>query len=244
VALLEVERLTKGFGGVLAVSDVSLTLEAGELLGVMGPNGSGKTTLFNLIAGALRPDRGRIRFQGHDVAGLSPHRVCARGVARTFQLVRPFAGLSALDNVRVGCLYGRRRGAGARTEALRLLALVGLEDRAATPAAALTLMDRKRLELARALATGPDLLLLDEFMAGLNPTETAAAMGLIRRLVADGLSVLMVEHIVWALMDLARRIVVLSAGEKIADGPPAAVAADPRVVDVYLGVERPGAARA
>jgi len=244
VALLEVERLTKGFGGVLAVSDVSLTLEAGELLGVMGPNGSGKTTLFNLIAGALRPDRGRIRFQGHDIAGLSPHRVCARGVARTFQLVRPFAGLSALDNVRVGCLYGRRRGAGARTEALRLLALVGLEDRAATPAAALTLMDRKRLELARALATGPDLLLLDEFMAGLNPTETAAAMGLIRRLVADGLSVLMVEHIVWALMDLARRIVVLSAGEKIADGLPAAVAADSRVVDVYLGVERPGAARA
>jgi len=244
VALLEVERLTKGFGGVLAVSDVSLTLEAGELLGVMGPNGSGKTTLFNLIAGALRPDRGRIRFQGHDIAGLSPHRVCARGVARTFQLVRPFAGLSALDNVRVGCLYGRRRGAGAGTEALRLLVLVGLEDRAATPAAALTLMDRKRLELARALATGPDLLLLDEFMAGLNPTETAAAMGLIRRLVADGLSVLMVEHIVWALMDLARRIVVLSAGEKIADGPPAAVAADSRVVDVYLGVERPGAARA
>ncbi len=244
MALLEVERLTKGFGGVLAVSDVSLTLEAGELLGIMGPNGSGKTTLFNLVAGALRPDRGRIRFQGHDVAGLSPHRVCARGVARTFQLVRPFAALSALDNVRVGCLYGRRRGLDARTEALRLLALVGLEGRASTPAAALTLMDRKRLELARALATGPELLLLDEFMAGLNPTETAAAMGLIRRLVADGLSVLMVEHIVWALMDLARRIVVLSAGEKIADGPPAVVAADPRVVDVYLGVERPGAARA
>ena len=244
MALLEVERLTKGFGGVLAVSDVSLTLEAGELLGIMGPNGSGKTTLFNLLAGALRPDRGRIRFQGHDVAGLSPHRVCARGVARTFQLVRPFAALSALDNVRVGCLYGRRRGLDARTEALRLLALVGLEGRASTPAAALTLMDRKRLELARALATGPELLLLDEFMAGLNPTETAAAMGLIRRLVADGLSVLMVEHIVWALMDLAKRIIVLSAGEKIADGPPAAVAADPRVVDVYLGAERPGAGHA
>ena len=245
MALLEVERLTKGFGGVLAVHDVGLTLEAGELLGVMGPNGSGKTTLFNLIAGALRPDRGRIRFRGHDIAGLSPHRVCARGIARTFQLVRPFAGLSALDNVRVGCLYGRRRGAGgAEAEARRLLALVGLEGRAATPAAALTLMDRKRLELARALATGPELLLLDELMAGLNPTETAAAMALIRRLVADGLTVLMVEHIVWALMDLARRIVVLSAGEKIADGPPAAVAADRRVADVYLGVERPGATRA
>jgi len=245
VALLEVERLAKGFGGVLAVSDVGLTLEAGELLGIMGPNGSGKTTLFNLIAGALRPDRGHIRFKGHDIAGLAPHRVCARGIARTFQLVRPFAGLSALDNVRVGCLYGRRRGAGdAETEARRLLALVGLEGRAATPAAALTLMDRKRLELARALATGPELLLLDEFMAGLNPTETAAAMALIRQLVVDGLTVLMVEHIVWALMDLARRIVVLSAGEKIADGPPARVAADPRVVDVYLGAERPGGARA
>jgi len=239
VALLTVDRLTKGFGGVLAVNDVGFTLEAGELLGIMGPNGSGKTTLFNLIAGALRPDRGCIRFAGRDIAGLLPHRVCARGIARTFQLVRPFAGLTALDNVRVGCLYGRRRGAvDARAEALRLLALVGLDGRAAAPAASLTLMDRKRLELARALATGPDLLLLDEFMAGLNPTETAAAMDLIRRLVADGLTVLMVEHIVWALMDLARRIVVLSAGEKIADGPPAAVAADPRVVDVYLGATR------
>jgi branched-chain amino acid transport system ATP-binding protein len=241
VALLEVERLSKGFGGVLAVNDVSFAIEPGELLGIMGPNGSGKTTLFNLIAGALRPDRGRIRLQGRDVAGLPPHRLCARGVARTFQLVRPFAGLSALDNVRVGCLYGRKRaGGGARAEAERLLALVGLEGRAATPASALTLMDRKRLELARALATGPDLLLLDEFMAGLNPAETAAAMALIRRLVAEGLTVLMVEHIVWALMDLARRIMVLSAGEKIADGPPAVVAADARVVDVYLGTARPG----
>ena len=242
MALLEVERLSKGFGGVLAVNDVSFAIEPGELLGIMGPNGSGKTTLFNLIAGALRPDHGRIRLQGREVAGLAPHRLCARGVARTFQLVRPFAGLSALDNVRVGCLYGRKRGGGggAGAEAARLLALVGLEGRAATPASALTLMDRKRLELARALATGPELLLLDEFMAGLNPAETAAAMVLIRRLVAEGLTVLMVEHIVWALMDLARRIMVLSAGEKIADGPPAVVAADARVVDVYLGAARPG----
>jgi len=240
VALLEVEGLSKGFGGVLAVSDVTFSLEPGELLGIMGPNGSGKTTLFNLIAGALRPDRGRIRLRGEDVAGLAPHRVCHRGVARTFQLVRPFAGLSALDNVLVGGLYGRRAlaGAAARAEAERLLALVGLEGRAAAPASALTLMDRKRLELARALATGPELLLLDEFMAGLNPVETASAMALLRRLVANGTTVLMVEHIVWALMDLARRIIVLSAGEKIADGPPSAVAADPRVVDVYLGAER------
>ncbi len=238
--LLEVERVSKGFGGVRAVHDVSFILEEGELLGIMGPNGSGKTTLFNLIAGALAPDAGRIRLRGHDIAGLTPHRICARGVARTFQLVRPFAGLSALENVLVGRLYGRARGtpAEAIAEAERLLALVGLEDRARVPAAQLTLIDRKRLELARALATSPQLLLLDEFMAGLNPVETASAMTLVRRLVAGGLTLLMVEHIVWALMDLSRRIIVLSAGEKIAEGPPEAVAADPAVVDVYLGGDR------
>jgi branched-chain amino acid transport system ATP-binding protein len=240
VPLLEVERVTKEFGGVRAVNGVSLTLEAGGLLGIMGPNGSGKTTLFNLIAGALRPDAGTIRLDGEDIAGLSPHRVCARGVARTFQLVRPFAGLSAIDNVLVGQLYGRGRAttAAAVREAERLLTLVGLEGRGRVPAADLTLIDRKRLELARALATSPRLLLLDEFMAGLNPAETATAMALVRRLLAEGLTVLMVEHIVWALMDLAARIVVLSAGEKIADGTPAAVAADGAVIDVYLGTGR------
>ena len=229
--------MSKGFGGVRAVSDVSFTLEEGELLGIMGPNGSGKTTLFNLITGALAPDGGRIRLHGRDIAGLAPHRICARGIARTFQLVRPFAALPALENVLVGRLFGRARGttAEAIAEAERLLALVGLEDRARVPAAQLTLIDRKRLELARALATAPHLLLLDEFMAGLNPVETASAMALIRRLVAEGMTVLMVEHIVWALMDLSRRIIVLSAGEKIAEGPPEAVAADPAVVDVYLG---------
>jgi branched-chain amino acid transport system ATP-binding protein len=237
VALLEVERVSKGFGGVRAVSDVSFTIAAGELVGIMGPNGSGKTTLFNLIAGALAPDGGRIRFQGRDIGGLAPHAICARGIARTFQLVRPFGGLTALENVLVGHYYGRARGgrAAAAAEAERLLTLVGLEGRAATPAARLTLIDRKRLELARALATSPELLLLDEFMAGLNPAETATAMTLVRRLVAGGLTVLMVEHVVWALMDLSRRILVLSAGEKIAEGPPEAIAADSAVVDVYLG---------
>jgi branched-chain amino acid transport system ATP-binding protein len=235
--LLEVERLSKRFGGVRAVHDVSFVLDEGELLGIMGPNGSGKTTLFNLIAGALRPDDGRIRLGGRDVTGLPPHRLCAAGVARTFQLVRPFPGLTVLENVLVGRLYGRGRAGAAEavTEARRLLRVLGLEARVDAPAASLTLIDRKRLELARALATSPRLLLLDEFMAGLNPAETATAMELVRDLVVGGVTVLMVEHIVWALMDLSRRILVLSAGEKIADGAPQAVAADPAVVDVYLG---------
>jgi len=238
--LLEVERVSKRFGGVRAVHDVSFTLEEGELLGIMGPNGSGKTTLFNLIAGALAPDAGHIRLRGRDIAGLAPHRVCALGVARTFQMVRIFGGLTVLENVLVGCLYGRGRGPAARAaaEAERCLALVGLEDRAEVPASRLTFIDRKRLELARALATSPHLLLLDEFMAGLNPAETADAMALVRTLAARGITVLMVEHIVWALMDLSRRIIVLSAGEKIAEGKPEAVAADPAVIDVYLGADQ------
>jgi len=246
VALLEIDRVGKRFGGVRAVHDVSFALEEGELIGVMGPNGSGKTTLFNVIAGAFAPDAGHVRLRGHEISGLSPHRVCAHGVARTFQLVRPFAGLTALENVLVGRLFGRHRdgSAGAVAEAERLLALVGLEGRAEVLAAKLTLIDRKRLELARALATSPQLLLLDEFLAGLNPAETGTAMALIRRLVDDGTTVLMVEHIVWALMELSKRIIVLSAGEKIAEGPPDAIAADPAVVDVYLGTDRGSPMRA
>jgi len=234
--LLEVAHVGKSFGGVRALHDVSFTLDQGELVGVMGPNGSGKTTLFNVITGALAPDTGRVVLDGRSIGGLPAHRVCAHGVARTFQLVRPFPGLSVLDNVLVGILYGRtRRDGRAETEAERLLALVGLERRGSVPAASLTLVDRKRLELARALGTGPRVLLLDEFMAGLNPAETDTAMGVIRRLRDEGVTLLMVEHIVWALMDLADRLVVLSAGEKIAEGAPHAVAADPTVIDVYLG---------
>jgi branched-chain amino acid transport system ATP-binding protein len=246
MSLLEVQRVSKGFGGVRAVHEVSFALEEGELVGIMGPNGSGKTTLFNVIAGALAPDGGHVRLGGREIGGLAAHRICAHGVARTFQLVRPFAGLTARENVLVGRLFGRAAGggAGAAAEAGRLLALVGLEGRDEVPAARLTLIDRKRLELARALATSPRLLLLDEFMAGLNPVETATAMALIRRLVADGLTILMVEHIVWALMELSRRIIVLSAGEKIAEGPPDAIAADPAVVDVYLGTDRGSPMRA
>jgi branched-chain amino acid transport system ATP-binding protein len=240
VALLDVEDVSKAFAGVRAVRDVSFSVEAGSVLGVMGPNGSGKTTLFNLISGAIRPDRGRIRVRDADVTGLPPHRLCAQGVARTFQHVRPFPGLSALDNVLVGQLYGGRsrgRAHGARgvAEAEGCLRLVGLEGKAHLPGARLTLLERRRVELARALATGPDLLLLDEFMAGLTPSETADAMAVIRRVHEAGVTLLVVEHIVWALLDLSDRILVLSAGEKIAEGPPAAVAADPAVVDAYLG---------
>lgn len=237
MALLEVEGLSRSFGGVRAVRDVSFAVEAGEIVGVMGPNGSGKTTLFNLITGALAPDAGRVRIGGEDVTGLSPHRICAKGIARTFQLVHPFPGLSALENVLVGQLYGRGRlpFTPALAEAARLLEAVGLGRKGHLPAAQLTVVDRKRLELARALATVPRVLLMDEFMAGLTPAEVGEAIDLIKRLQGRGFTLVIVEHIVWALLDLSQRIVVLSAGEKIAEGAPAAVARDPTVVDVYLG---------
>lgn len=237
MTLLTLDRVSKSFGGVAAVTNVSLTVETGEILGVMGPNGSGKTTLFNLVSGALIPDAGEIRFGGERINGLPPHRICRRGLARTFQLVRPFLGLTALENVLVGLGYGRARLSGtvARNKAIELLVSVGLEGQSSRPAHTLTVMDRKRLELARALAASPKLLLLDEFMAGLTPAETAQAIHLIRSLRNQGLTLLLVEHIVWALLDLSDRIVVLSAGEKIVEGKPAVVARDPHVIEVYLG---------
>jgi branched-chain amino acid transport system ATP-binding protein len=242
VTLLTLHRVSKSFGGVAAVKDISLTVEAGEILGVMGPNGSGKTTLFNLVSGALVPDRGEVRFLGERMNGLPPHRICRRGLARTFQLVRPFLGLTALENVLVGLGYGRERvsGAVARNKAIELLIAVGLGGQSSRPAHTLTVMDKKRLELARALATAPKLLLLDEFMAGLTPAETGQAINLIRSLCNQGVTLLLVEHIVWALLDLSHRIIVLSAGEKIAEGSPSAIAKDPRVIEVYLGESATG----
>jgi branched-chain amino acid transport system ATP-binding protein len=241
VSLLTLESVSKSFGGVVAVRNVSLTVEAGEILGVMGPNGSGKTTLFNLVSGALIPDAGDILFFNERTNGLAPHQLCRRGLARTFQLVRPFLGLTVLENVLVGLGYGRERisGTAARYRAAELLHSVGLDSAADRPANTLTVMDRKRLELARALATSPKLLLLDEFMAGLTPAETAGAISLIRRLQDGGLTVVLVEHIVWALLDVSHRIAVLSAGEKIAEGSPTSVAKDPHVIEVYLGESSP-----
>lgn len=236
--LLEVERLTKSFGGLLALNYVSFSIAAGEVVGLIGPNGSGKTTAFNVITGRFPPSSGKIIFRGEDITALPAHQVAVRGIARTFQLVKPFLHLTALQNVMAGRLHGHRPAANraqAKAEAQEILAFMGLIDKSHLQASALTVMERKWLELGRALATRPSLLLLDEFMAGLTPVEMQSAMALISEFRTQGITVIVVEHIVKAVMNVCDRVIVLNAGQKIAEGSPREISNNPKVITAYLG---------
>ena len=239
MSLLSVDTVSKSFGGVVAVRDVSFSVGEGEIFGLMGANGAGKTTLFSLIAGHNKPNAGEIRLDGARIDGLKPDRICRAGIARTFQIVRPFRGLTALENVATAAWFGADPAPSeraARERAAAILDELGLGSLAGSPAASLTLAAQKKLEVAKALATAPRVLLLDEVMAGLTPTEVRAMMADIvdiRR--RHGLTVLIVEHVMSALMELSERIFVLHHGEKIAEGTPAEIGDDPAVQAAYLG---------
>jgi branched-chain amino acid transport system ATP-binding protein len=242
LTLLQVKGVSRRFGGVQALNDISFDMQAGEIVGLMGANGAGKTTLFSLIAGNVAPSAGEIWFDDNRIDGLAPHQVNRLGIARTFQIVRPFANMTVLENIAVGALYGRGRTMSqhrARERCMQILEEVGLADRSDMLASALTLAGRKRLEVARALATEPRLLLLDEVLAGLNATEARDALDLLRRLRASrSLSIVVIEHVMKALMQLSERIIVLHDGQKVMEGVPAEVANDPRVIKAYLGEKR------
>jgi len=236
--LLQVEKIIKSFGGLMALCEVNFEIHPGEIFGVIGPNGSGKTTLFNVITGFLKANRGKVTFMGKDITGLPPHQICRQGISRIFQLVKPFHQLTILQNVMVGRAYGKDPATNikkAKEEVVKILNFVGLGNKVETLASQLTMADRKKLELARALAAHPQLLLLDELMAGLNSAETETAMNLVKNIKNSGITVIMVEHIMKAVLGVCDRIMVLNVGEKIAEGSPREVVKNQLVIEAYLG---------
>jgi branched-chain amino acid transport system ATP-binding protein len=238
--ILEGEGVTKYFGGLAAVSNVDFYIDQGEVLGLIGPNGAGKTTLFNLISATYVPKPGVIKFKGKNITGLKPYKICRLGIGRTFQTVKIFTNLSVIENVRVGSLFGSGRNpssAEATREAEEFLEFVGLSKVSSVPARDLTLANQKRLEVARALATRPELLLLDELMAGLNHTEVAQTMELVKQIQSKGITIIMIEHVMKAIMNVCDRIIVLHHGQKIAEGSPQEIANSKTVIEVYLGEE-------
>ena len=233
--MLEVRNLTKRFGGLLALSDASLDVPEGSIIGLLGPNGAGKTTCFTIIAGFTRADSGTVRLDGQDITGMAPHRICALGMVRTFQIVQPFAGLTVQENIAVGAYLHHETRREALAEARRIGQRLGMGALLDRPAASLTIAGRKRLEIARALATGARLLLLDEVMAGLIPTEVSEIVSIIRQIRDEGHSFLMIEHVMQAVMSLAETAYVLNHGKMIAQGTPRQLVRDPAVVEAYLG---------